>query len=173
MVILGLGSNIGDRMQYLAAAVRRLSGMLQEMHMSRILESPAMLPPDASADMDRPYLNMAVSGKTDLTPQALLTEVKSLERELGRVQRSVWGPREIDIDILAMDGLVTQSPELTVPHRGILKRDFALLPLSDVAPDWKYPVAGSYYNMPVSEILAAKGYAIGNNLRDTGLTIDL
>jgi len=171
MVILGLGSNIGDREAYLAKAVKKLSVLLTDMRYSRVLESAALLPPDAPPEFNRPYLNMAVAGETDFAPQALLTEIKNIERELGRVERCNWGPREIDIDILAMDDTVLDAPPLFIPHRQLLNRDFVLLPLADVAPDWNYPLQGKYFGETAMEIIAAKKYALGTNLRDTGTII--
>jgi len=164
MVILGLGSNIGDRLAHLRAANWRLSAILQDIRLSRILESPAMLPPDAPPDIDHPFLNMVVSGTTTLTLQELFSAVKAIERDLGRVQRCVWGPREIDIDILAMGDLVMESAELTIPHRGILQRDFVMLPLAEIAPEWRYPVSGPFYNMRAEEIIVANGYVLSDKL---------
>ena len=172
MIILGLGSNIGDRLGYLRAAVRRLSMVVSDMRLSCIVESPAMLPPDAPPDMDHPFLNMAVSGHCKLVPQALFAEVKAIERDLGRVDRFVWGPREIDIDILAMDDLILETSELTIPHPGMLKRDFVMLPLADIAPGWKYPLTGPFYQFSAEKIVAAKGYVFSDKLVNTGFAID-
>jgi len=171
MVILGLGSNIGDRLGYLRAAVRWLSAIITDMRLSSIMESAAMLPPGATNDMDLPFLNMVISGVTSLAPHALLAEVKSIELKLGRIQRGVWGPREIDIDILAMDDVVIKSPELSIPHSGILKRDFVLLPLAEIAPQWKYPVAGPFYQQTPADIIAKQGYSLSDSLGHTGLSI--
>jgi 2-amino-4-hydroxy-6-hydroxymethyldihydropteridine diphosphokinase len=171
MVILGLGSNVGDRLQHLRSAVQSLSALLQDIRCSRILESPAMLPQGAPEAWNTPYLNMAVSGVTALSPQNLFKEIKSIEKNIGRVSRGAWGPREIDIDILAMQDKVLQEADLVIPHRGLLKRDFALLPLIDVAPDWHYPVTGPYSGWLAADIAANKGFALSKDLRDTGLKI--
>lgn len=170
MVILGLGSNIGERYDYLGAAVWKLSYLLQDMRLSRVLESRALLPPDPEPGTDRPFLNMAVRGICTLPPAVLLDEVKTLEQELGRVARGVWGPREIDIDILAVDGLVYREEGLAIPHPGLLNRDFVLVPLADVAPDWVYPGAGDFAGKTAAQIVAAKGYGLHEGLRETGLT---
>ena len=171
MVILGLGSNIGDRLGYLQAAVRSLSPLIRDIRVSRVLQSAAMLPDDASQDMDQPFLNMAVSGVTDLTPQALFKEIKSIEKDLGRVIRRIWGPREIDIDILAMGDTVIEAPELTIPHSGVLKRDFVLLPLAEIAPDWRYPVAGAFFGKRAAELVVELGMGFSDQLKDSGLSI--
>ena len=171
MIILALGSNIGDRLGYLTAAVRLLSGLLQDMTLSRIFESKAVLLPDATADMDMPFLNMAVKGRCTLPAELLLEKLKAFEQELGRVARGNWGPREIDIDILAMDHLVLETPKLCIPHKEMLNRDFAMVPMRDVAPDWKYPLSGPYHGKTVAEICVDKGYDVNETLRDSGLHI--
>lgn len=158
---------MGDRRGNLSAAVAQLSALMQGVRASRVLESPAMLPPDAPGEWNLPYLNMAVSGETELSPPALFVEIKRIEQALGRVPRGNWGPREIDIDILAVGDLVFEDDGLTIPHRGLLARDFALLPLIDVAPDWRYP-AGPYAGQLASAIAAAKGFHLSDRLQDRG-----
>src|SRR5690606_1507049 len=133
MVILGLGSNKGDREAYLTQACEALAGILKEMRRSRLYESVALLPEAPPEGWDRPFLNMAVAGETDLAPHALLDAIKEVEQNLGRSKVGHWGPREIDIDILAIDDMVLDTPLLSVPHTGLLTRHFALLPLIDVA----------------------------------------
>jgi 2-amino-4-hydroxy-6-hydroxymethyldihydropteridine diphosphokinase len=169
VVVLGLGSNIGDRQAYLASALAKLAPLLGDMRFSRVLESKALLPGGAEPSVGSPFLNMAVRGDTRLEPLALLQAIKAIERDLGRVARGVWCAREIDIDILAMDGVVLQSEGLNVPHHELLHRDFALIPLADVAPEWRYPVAGEFFGMTAEDIVTAKGYALGADLRETGI----
>ncbi|KCZ60138.1 hypothetical protein HY30_12920 [Hyphomonas chukchiensis] len=72
--------------------------------------------------------------ETDLAPLDLLAAVKGIERDLGRVERERWGPREIDIDILTMDGVTLESDVLTLPHARINERLFVLMPLAEIAP---------------------------------------
>jgi len=139
MVILGLGTNLGDREQTLRQAVLELKALLSQVICSPVYESPALLPETAPKDWDMPFLNMAVRGESTFTPKALLAEIQALERKLGREKRGHWSPREIDIDILACDGVIINEPTLTVPHQALLKRDFALIPLADIVPEWVYP----------------------------------
>lgn len=167
MVILGLGSNVGDRLAHLREAVRLLAAHIGDIRCSRILESAPMLPEGAPSDWAMPFFNMAVAGNTSLSPAELLAEVKSIEQEIGRVKRGFWGPREIDIDILAMDAVVMDTPELSIPHRGIMERDFVLLPLLDVAPDWCCPTTGQR----AADIAAKQRFALNDALRDSGLRI--
>ena len=139
MVILGLGSNVGDRAIHLRRAIARLSrgggAVLRGVKLSRIYESPALMPPDAPDAWDLPYLNCALSGETTLEPRALLRHIKDIERCLGREDHDRWAPRVVDIDILWWDGRDVRFEGLTVPHPELLKRTFVLEPLRDLIPD--------------------------------------
>ena len=143
--VLGLGSNCGERLRFLRKAISRLRSLgslgsrgeqIEITAISPLYESDALLPDDAPSDWALPFLNLALLCNTPFSPGALLREVKSLEQELGRKPRGRWAPREIDIDILAIDGESFKSPELTVPHPELARRPFALLPLLDLAPHW-------------------------------------
>ncbi len=83
---------------------------------------------------------MAVSAETDLAPLALLTHLKRLEQELGRIKSVHWGPRLIDMDVLFYDDLMLNTPELVIPHPHLHERAFVLVPLADIAPDFMHPV---------------------------------
>ena len=139
-VILGLGSNMGDRETHLNRAIEQLSPFIHTITRSPIYETSALLPEGADPSWDAPFLNMAIKGTTTLDPQALLTEIKTLEQTLGRTPRDRWAPREIDIDILAMNDTILHTPNLTIPHKELLNRDFALRPLTDIAPNWVHPI---------------------------------
>jgi 2-amino-4-hydroxy-6-hydroxymethyldihydropteridine diphosphokinase len=166
MILLGLGSNKGDRREYLRRAVRELRGVLQDMRLSRVVESRAVLPPGAPPSWDMPYLNMAVAGRAEMAPLALLACVKAIEDGLGRVKTGVWGPREIDIDILAMGQTLFVSPQLVIPHREMTRRDFVMLPLCDVAAEWRYPGDGTHRGYTVTAM--AQGFGFGEHLQDRG-----
>ncbi|MCE3231964.1 MAG: folP [Rickettsiaceae bacterium] len=145
MVILGLGSNVGDRLDYLSKAVSILGkSVLAAIELSPIYESPAVLNPGAPEDWNKTYLNMAVCGETHFSPLELLKAIKMIEKSVGRQDRGVWAPREIDIDILAYDSNFIDTTELTIPHKNLYKRPFALMPLVDVAPNWQCPVPGAF-----------------------------
>ncbi|MCH7892619.1 MAG: dihydropteroate synthase, partial [Gemmatimonadetes bacterium] len=139
MVILGLGSNLGDRAIHLKRAVSCLSrgcgAVLHGVRLSRIYESPALTPRGAPDAWDLPFLNGALAGETTLEPRALLQRIKEIERSLGRQDHERWAPRVIDIDILWWDGHEMRSDDLTIPHPEILKRPFVLEPLRDLIPD--------------------------------------
>lgn len=152
MVILGLGSNLGNRKAMLDAAITALADILTDMRCSAMLETPALLLEGSPAEWNIPFLNMAVAGECAFSPQDLLVRIKQLEQSLGRKDRGRWGPREIDIDILAMDDLVLELPELSVPHKELPNRSFALIPFAELAPDWRWPEAGEHYGKTVREL---------------------
>lgn len=136
MVIVGLGSNVGERGGMLDAAVAALCPLLKNMTLSKRYETPALLLPGSPPEWDVPFLNMAVAGRCALGAQELLSALKALEQKLGRIDRGRWAPREIDLDILAYDDLEIREVNLIVPHPELLNRYFALAPLADVAPDF-------------------------------------
>jgi 2-amino-4-hydroxy-6-hydroxymethyldihydropteridine diphosphokinase/dihydropteroate synthase len=141
MVILGLGSNIGDRLVFLRSALNHLKKIpqLTITQVSPIYLSDALLPEEGGKEWDHPYLNLALACTTRLTPYELLHQVKAIETRIGRVTGKDWSPRPIDIDILAWDDLVQYDEKLHIPHEHLASRPFALWPLADVAPRWLHP----------------------------------
>ncbi len=142
-VYLGLGSNVGVRAAQLARAVRALEEhqdvRLNDITQSSIYETAALLPKDAPPEWNVPFFNQVISGYTLLSPEQLLTAIKSIELELGRQDRGHWGPREIDIDIISMGDRTIMSAHLTVPHAEMTSRAFVLVPLAEIAPEWVHP----------------------------------
>jgi 2-amino-4-hydroxy-6-hydroxymethyldihydropteridine diphosphokinase/dihydropteroate synthase len=138
MVIIGLGSNIGERGRMLDAAVEQLAHVLDDICVSKRYETPALLLPGSPPEWNIPFVNMAVSGTTRLKPHDLLAELRHIEQKLGRIDRGRWAPREIDLDILAYDDIELSDAALTIPHKELLNRYFALAPLTDVAPNWLF-----------------------------------
>ncbi len=160
MLILGLGSNIGDRLTHLRralAALRQLSGLtLQQV--SPVYISDALLPENAPNDWDTPYLNIAVRCESNLEPLDLLNALKKIEWSIGRKPEiRHWGPRILDIDILAWEDKVIESDVLTVPHVSLPLRPFALWPLADVAPEWVFPLPGPNQGKAAAEMVEAWG----------------
>ncbi len=159
MLILGLGSNIGNRMQYLRQAVDvlRATKELNVIQLSPVYESDALLPEGAPSSWDQPYLNMAISCNTSLHAETLLQQLKAIESQVGRDAGGRWGPRVIDIDILAWGDAVINNTHLTIPHQGLPERPFALWPLADLAPKWVYPAPGIHYGKTASLLCAPWG----------------
>ncbi len=129
------------------------------------------MPEGAPKSWNQPFLNMAVAGDASLAPESLLAELKTIEKDLGRQSRGHWAPREIDIDILAMGDMVISSAALSIPHPHLLARDFALVPLAELVPDWCYP-AGEYKGWKAADIVAAKAFAPGTDFREKGRLTD-
>jgi len=143
-IALAIGSNVGDRMAALRAAVTGLAPYMAVTHISPVYETAAAYVTDQPA-----FLNAALMGTTKLEPLALLKALKNLESEIGREVTFRYGPRVLDIDILFYDDQVLESPELTLPHPRMAEREFVLLPLADIVADWKHPQSG----LTVAEML--------------------
>ena len=139
-IIFGIGSNLGDRNQYLDLAVHHLTQdlCLNDSRRSNIFKNPAMLLPDSPKDWDREFFNIAFSATINLenfTPEAILDIVKKIEKKLGRKDAKRWAPREIDIDILAIDDLKIEIGEkLIIPHYDLLNRDFFVNTVEEIEP---------------------------------------
>ena len=158
MIILGVGSNWGDRLSFLRRAIHQLRVVhpdIQVQAISPIYESPALLPPNAPLDWDRPFLNLNVLCSSHLESMQVLRIVKTIETALGRQNRGRWAPREVDIDILARDQEVYSHSDLIIPHPGLQNRPFAFLPFADLAPDWEMPNQESPPNKRISELCNA------------------
>lgn len=126
-VYLALGSNLGDRLANLRAAVAALGECgIAVTARSSVWETPPV--PAAQP----PFLNAAVVAETVLDPLSLLRELKAIEHALGRRPGPHWGPRPIDLDILFYGDRRIETPELTVPHPRVAERAFVLAPLADI-----------------------------------------
>ena len=143
-IYLGLGSNLGDRRDNLARALGKLSAHgIRLVRVSPVVESPAMLPDDAPADWNEPFLNAVAHCHTAATPVEVLDALKAIERELGRTDRGRWAPRPIDLDLLLYGRETIATDRLRVPHPGIIERAFVLTPLASLEPHLTIPGAGT------------------------------
>lgn len=145
-VAFSLGGNIGDREQALRDAIAALDQVdgLQITAVSPFYRTA----PWGKTDQDW-FLNACAIGATHLEPAALLAAVQEIENRLGRIREEHWGPRVIDIDIIALEGVEQTGQDLILPHPRALERAFVLVPLAAIAPDLKL---GSRV---VSDLLAA------------------
>jgi 2-amino-4-hydroxy-6-hydroxymethyldihydropteridine diphosphokinase len=133
---VALGSNLGDRLATLDAAVRALDAD-EETHVmavSRVYESEPVGGPGQG-----PYLNAVAVLETDRDPHSLLDLLMLTEDRLGRVRGERWGPRTADLDLILYDGPPVSSPDLTVPHPRTRERAFVLVPLMEVDPYASFP----------------------------------
>lgn len=126
---IGLGSNLGDSRQILSEAITKLK-TLGMVKVSRLYQSPPMGPQDQPN-----YLNAVAELNTDLAPLDLLDHLQRFEQEAGRVRLRRWGERTLDLDLLIYGNEKIHNERLTVPHIGILQRDFVVIPLLDLDAD--------------------------------------
>ena len=125
---LGLGSNLGDRRRHLREAVSSLAGVVA---VSPVYETdPVGGPPGQDS-----YLNVVVELDTELSARELLGVSRRLEAAAGRVRTERWGPRTLDVDVLWIEGVTVDEPDLQVPHPRMWQRRFVVAPLADLAPD--------------------------------------
>ncbi|HEX9617695.1 MAG TPA: 2-amino-4-hydroxy-6-hydroxymethyldihydropteridine diphosphokinase [Anaerolineales bacterium] len=136
-VFIALGSNLGDRLANLKAAIASLAPQVQPELCSPVYETP----PWGYADQPH-YLNQVIRARTELDPQALLDHLKQVESRIGRKPTFRYGPRVIDLDILFYDDLVLEAAQLKIPHPRLPGRAFVLVPLAEIAPDLRHPVLG-------------------------------
>lgn len=132
---LGLGSNLGDRLENLRSAVRLIASArgVTVRRSSRVYETEPVGP------RQPPFLNAVVEVRTDLDPRGLLEACRAVEDELGRVRAERWGPRTIDVDLLSFDELTLDEPDLVVPHPRMHERGFVLVPLLELDLDPMLP----------------------------------
>jgi dihydropteroate synthase len=131
-IVLALGGNVGDKVLSLRRALRAIAAepAIELTAVSRLYRTP----PWGKTDQDW-FVNACALGRTTLEPEALLERVKTLEVELGRVSAERWGPRVIDIDLIAYDDIALKTERLTLPHPELFNRAFVLVPLAEIAPD--------------------------------------
>lgn len=151
-VYLALGTNLGDRVENLRAAVQMLLPAVTLTAASPVYETPPWGFTDQPA-----FLNMVVRAACELDPPALLRELKRIEVELGRQPSFRYGPRLIDLDILLYGQQVIELENLSIPHPRLPERAFVLVPLADLAPDLPHPglrrtIAGLLREVDCSDI---------------------
>lgn len=139
MVLVGLGSNRGERQEIFQSAITKIaeSEQVTLVRVSRFYQSiPSGGPPQEM------FLNAAVLLETSLSPIKLLDQLQLLELELGRKRTEFWGPRTIDLDILLFGREIISTSRLTIPHPRFYWRSFALEPANEIAPFMLHPQLG-------------------------------
>ena len=139
IIYIGLGSNLGDRKKNIEEALKRIqtSGAARVLAVSSFYETSPVGGP-----VQGDYLNGAAKAVTPLPPEKLLTELKTIEEQLGRRDAGKNHPREIDLDILLYDDLILKIDALEIPHPRMHERAFVLKGMAEIAPDVKHPVLG-------------------------------
>jgi 2-amino-4-hydroxy-6-hydroxymethyldihydropteridine diphosphokinase len=138
---LNIGSNIGDRRDNLYRAVVALAAGTSGCAVSSIVESEPW-----GFESENRFMNLGVWLESDLSPHAMLDRIHDIGRRLGsashRDGQGNYIDRLVDIDIMAIDDLVIDTPSLQVPHPHLHERDFFIVPLQQLAPGWRHPVTG-------------------------------
>lgn len=141
--VVGLGSNLGDRVATLDAALAELQRLplVDDVRASAPVESVAVTPD--GPDAERPaYLNAVVLVQTRLAPSVLLAFLQVIETRHGRERRERWGDRTLDLDLIAYGDVVSRDAHLTLPHPRAAERDFVLVPWLSLDPYAEIPGAG-------------------------------
>ncbi|MBI3771096.1 MAG: 2-amino-4-hydroxy-6-hydroxymethyldihydropteridine diphosphokinase [Gammaproteobacteria bacterium] len=132
---IGLGSNLDNPERHLSQACVDLANIpaTQLQQVSSLYRSVPLGPPQPD------YINAVAALITRLSPQDLLANLQAIEQRHGRVREQHWGPRTLDLDLLLYGDQVITTPDLTVPHTGLLERNFVLIPLFEIAPKLQLP----------------------------------
>lgn len=150
--LIGVGSNLGDRQAALVAAVTALRSRagIFEIVASSIYETAPV------GVQDQPkFLNAVIAIRTSFTPEALLQTLQEIEQSLGRVRRERWGPRTLDLDLLAYEGEKRTSANLTLPHPRMHERGFVMIPLRELLTDGRYVRAHEWTELRREAIAAS------------------
>ena len=147
---LNLGSNLGNRLLHLTRAMKAIGEEFGPYETSHKVESD----PWGFNSTNR-FVNIGLAIESDLDPEEVLSRLQKIEKGISQRGHRRWdgsyNDREIDIDIMASDGVPYESPGLMIPHRHLASRDFFLRPLYELAPEWRHPTTG----LTASEMLAA------------------
>ena len=132
--LIALGGNIGDVRATFQKAIASICGMTQAALLAR--SSDYATPPWGEVDQ-APFINACIEIDTPLDPHALLFALQKIEAKFGRdrAKERRWGPRTLDLDLIAYDDMSIEEPELTLPHPRLFERAFVLVPLIEIAPD--------------------------------------
>jgi 2-amino-4-hydroxy-6-hydroxymethyldihydropteridine diphosphokinase/dihydropteroate synthase len=160
---IGIGSNLGNRISNIERGINLLKEYgIRILKTSLIYQNKALVleSDKGREDYDIDFFNLVVlCDFFDITliPLDLLSILKKIEKDIGRVESSKWSPRIIDLDLLFYDDVVLKSERLNLPHQGICERPFVLLPLLQISGDWIYPDDSNvYYNKSIAEICQEK-----------------
>ncbi|MGC1783159.1 MAG: 2-amino-4-hydroxy-6-hydroxymethyldihydropteridine diphosphokinase [Acidobacteriaceae bacterium] len=161
---IGLGSNLEDREANMRSAITALRRIGSVEKISSFYETE---PVGTISQPD--FLNAVVTLQTELSPEYLLAALLRIERDHGRDRSATppKGPRTLDLDLLAYDDLVLETPSLTLPHPSLAGRRFVLVPLAEIAPEWRHPVN----RKTASQLLAELSEEVAQPGGDTAQTV--
>jgi 2-amino-4-hydroxy-6-hydroxymethyldihydropteridine diphosphokinase len=132
--LIALGGNVGDVRETFRKAIANICGMTQAALLAR---SSDYTTPAWGGVEQAPFINACIEIDTPLDPHALLFTLHKIEAKFGRDRshEQRWGPRTLDLDLIAYDDISLERPELTLPHPRLFERAFVLVPLAEIAPD--------------------------------------
>lgn len=146
-IVIAAGSNLGNRQQLIRGA-----GRFFEQISERSIEKSSIWESEPIGPAEYSFLNSVAIIETSLKPAEILTELKKFEQASGRSPSPVrWGPRLLDLDIIAWDNLVIQEENLIIPHPEYKNRLFVLLPLQELRPHWTDPQDGNGIESMITE----------------------
>lgn len=147
--VLLTGSDLGNREDNLELAQRLIS-----KHIGDVLQTSEVMQSEPwGFESDTQFLNQAILIRTDLSPESLLHQILKIEQKIGRIRKKTqWTSRIIDIDILCAEQLIHHTDNLTIPHKHLHQRSFALAPLCQLVPNWNHPLFRKTYHQLLLEI---------------------
>ena len=155
MTHIGIGSNLGDRIEHINLALTELDGLAG----TRVLQRSSLYETEPVGESRQPeFLNAVALLKTALTPLVLLSHLQTIECHHGRVRRRKWGPRTLDLDVLLWGSKSIKHPRLQVPHPFLHLRAFVLIPLAEMDAQLQIPGHGN-----VTRLLARLGQTSTRN----------
>jgi 2-amino-4-hydroxy-6-hydroxymethyldihydropteridine diphosphokinase len=147
IAFLGIGSNEGDRLKNIKQSIE----LIYSLNGCKIIAVSSLYETSPFGIIDQQnFFNAAMKISTELNPYELFLKLKEIEKKIGRIQREKWGPREIDLDILLFNHLILSDEIITLPHEGIIYRDFVMIPLIEIEPELIHPV----FNKHLSDFIA-------------------
>lgn len=135
---IGIGANLGDKKKSISSALNFIAQELEVKKVSSLYFTKAVGGPAGQPD----FINLVVEVETDKSAQEMMTLLLEIERKMGRVRVERWGPRLIDLDLLDYAGVVLREENLELPHPRLHERAFVLVPLMEIAPQWRHPGVG-------------------------------
>lgn len=148
---IALGANLGEPRPMLRWAVQEIARLGEVAGISAFYQTAPVGGPPGQPD----YLNAALRLETDLSPQDLLAALHDIEHQAGRERKVRWGARVLDLDLIVYGDLLSEQPELLLPHPRAWERAFVLAPLADLQPDLRHPVSGETVAEALARVRAA------------------
>ncbi len=150
MILIALGANLKSRAGFPAQTLDAALAEIERRGARVVFVSPYYVTPAWPDPSDPPFVNAIAGVATSLSPHALMALLHEVETSFGRVRSAKNAPRTLDLDLIDYQEMVGEGPPV-LPHPRIAERAFVLVPLADVAPDWRHPVTGR----SVAELIAA------------------